>query len=583
MAQGENPQRVCLNGQWLFRADPNDVGEKEAWYVQTADPADWRSIVVPVQWEAKGHEGYDGAAWYRRTFELPDDDFSSWGMCIGGVDHTCKAWLNGVPVASHDHPDRRFAFNIGAAARPGTNTVCIRVWDDGGPGGLLRAVRLGKYSGIGELLRGEHFGTKARVSADWVRDAVIYEVYLRSFSPGGDFKGLEKRLGELKQMGVTVIWLMPIHPVGEKKRKGALGSPYSVRDYYAVNPEFGSMEDFRSLLSAAHDHGLKIIIDFVANHTAWDCELIREHPDWYVHDDAGEIRSPVPEWSDVADLDYARPEVRQYMKEVMLYWVRDVGIDGFRCDVAGMLPSDFWREVRRELDRIKLVMMIAEDDEPQQHLEAFDVTYDWATYYSLEELGSGDVRAKDMAVILRDEGLDFPRDSLRMRFSSNHDTCAWRKAAVSRYGVAGARAAAVLSFALPGVPLIYNGQEAGNKVNLKLFERVLVDWSRDDERMRELYTSLARLRRERVSFRRGTAQVLNVKAGPHVLALSRRCEQDETVVLINFANAPQQLVLDEAITDSLKPLFGTAVVEQTEDGRLLRLPALGYWIAAGDR
>jgi glycosidase len=181
-----------------------------------------------------------------------------------------------------------------------------------------------------------------RQSADWVRNAVIYEVYLRSFSREGTFRGLEKRLPELKDLGVTVIWLMPIHPVGELKRKGHLGSPYAVRDYYAVNPEFGTLEDFRSLVRSVHNTGMHIIIDLVINHTAWDNPLITEHPDWYTHDEKREIVSPNKDWTDVADLDYSRQGLRDYMTGMMVYWVRDIGIDGYRCDVAELLPTDFW-------------------------------------------------------------------------------------------------------------------------------------------------------------------------------------------------------------------------------------------------
>ena len=197
----------------------------------------------------------------------------------------------------------------------------------------------------------------ARPSAEWVRDAVVYEVYLRSFSTNSSFAELQARLPELKHLGITVLWVMPIHPVGVEKRKGTLGSPYAVRDYYAINPEFGTLEDFRSLVKATHEAGMKIIIDLVINHTAWDNALLRQHPDWYRHDDAGHMISPA-DWTDVVQLDYSSQPLRQYMTEMMRYWVRDVGIDGYRCDVAGMVPLDFWETARAELDKIKPVMML---------------------------------------------------------------------------------------------------------------------------------------------------------------------------------------------------------------------------------
>jgi glycosidase len=184
--------------------------------------------------------------------------------------------------------------------------------------------------------------------ADWIKSAVIYEVNPRTFSATGDFRGMEQRLDYLKELGVTVVWIMPIHPVGQAKKKGSIGSAYAVQDYYAINPSYGTKDDFKRLVSEAHQRGLKVIIDIVANHTAWDSVLMK-HPEFYKKDAKGNIIPTNPEWSDVAGLDYRNLQLRSYMTDMLKYWLRDFDLDGFRCDVAGEVPTDFWENARAEL------------------------------------------------------------------------------------------------------------------------------------------------------------------------------------------------------------------------------------------
>ena len=194
----------------------------------------------------------------------------------------------------------------------------------------------------------------------------------------GTFKAAQEQLPRLQAMGVDILWLMPIHPIGEKNRKGTLGSPYSVKDYFGVNPEFGTEQDFRDFVTAAHELGMKVILDWVANHSAWDNPLVDEHPEWYSRDWKGDFH-PTPwwDWSDIIDFDYSQPGIRQYMTEAMTYWVSEFDVDGYRCDVAGYVPLDFWNNVRKELDAIKPVFMLAEWEERDLHREAFDMTYGW--------------------------------------------------------------------------------------------------------------------------------------------------------------------------------------------------------------
>ncbi|HEY5774448.1 MAG TPA: alpha-amylase family glycosyl hydrolase, partial [Xanthomonadales bacterium] len=226
---------------------------------------------------------------------------------------------------------------------------------------------------------------------EWSRNASIYQLNTRQFSTEGTFSAAQKQLPRLKALGIDIVWLMPINPIGEQNRKGRLGSPYSVKDYFGVNPEFGTFDDLKNFVDAAHALGMYVILDWVANHTAWDNPMRSEHPDWYERDYKGDFR-PTPwwDWSDIIDLDYSQRGVREYMTSALKYWVREAGIDGYRCDVAGFVPVDFWNNVRKELDAIKPVFMLAEWDSRDLHAEAFDMTYAWSWREAVKAIVHGD-------------------------------------------------------------------------------------------------------------------------------------------------------------------------------------------------
>ena len=225
---------------------------------------------------------------------------------------------------------------------------------------------------------------------EWSKNAVIYQINTRQFTKEGTFKAAESHLPRLKELGADILWLMPIHEIGQKNRKGTLGSPYSVKDYYSVNPEFGTMDDLKHFVRAAHDMGMYVILDWVPNHTAWDNVLVSEHPEWYTRDWKGDFH-PTPwwDWSDIIDLDYSKPELRKYMTDAMKYWVAEADIDGYRCDVAGFVPTDFWNTLRKELDAIKPVFMLAEWESRDLHVEAFDMTYAWSWYDTMKSIANG--------------------------------------------------------------------------------------------------------------------------------------------------------------------------------------------------
>ncbi|MEO1573615.1 MAG: alpha-amylase family glycosyl hydrolase, partial [Pseudomonadota bacterium] len=260
----------------------------------------------------------------------------------------------------------------------------------------------------------------------WSRNAAIYQLNTRQFTPEGTLAAAQAQLPRIKALGADIVWLMPIHPIGEMNRKGRLGSPYSVRDYYAVNPEFGTFEDLKAFVSAAHDLGMYVILDWVANHTAWDNALRTEHPDWYDRDYRGDFR-PTPwwDWSDIIDLDFSRPEVRSYMRDAMAFWVREAGIDGFRCDVAGFVPLDFWNDVRATLDEIRPVFMLAEWESRDLHARAFDMTYAWTWHHAMADIAQGKKGLSELFVYYSWRESAYPADAYRMMYVSNHDSNAW--------------------------------------------------------------------------------------------------------------------------------------------------------------
>ena len=277
----------------------------------------------------------------------------------------------------------------------------------------------------------------ARVSADWVRDGVVYEIFPRQFSATGDFKGIIAQLDRLNDLGVTILWLMPIHPISKEKRKGTYGSPYAAQDYYVVNPDYGTKEDLRKLVSEAHKRRMKVIIDIVVNHTGWDSVMMKDKG-YYTQDKEGNIISPVPDWPDVADLNYDNPKLSTYIIEMLKYWIGETDIDGYRCDVAGFVPTGFWEQARTELEKEKKdIVMLAEWHSPDLLVKAFDFDYSWPLHTSLNEVLFGVKPASALRQTWEDDKAKYPKNSLHLRFSDNHD----ERRAIARFGEPAALAA----------------------------------------------------------------------------------------------------------------------------------------------
>ena len=404
--------------------------------------------------------------------------------------------------------------------------------------GLVLILAAGSNRIGGQEPRRDVSKQQARAPREWVRDGVIYEIYPRAFSQQGNFNGITSRLDDLKEVGVTILWLMPIHPIGQLKKKGAIGSPYAVRDYYGINPDYGSKEDLKRLVSESHKRGMKVIIDIVANHTSWDSVLM-QHPEFYKRDAKGEITYPY-DWYDIAALDYRSAQLRRYMTDMLKYWIREFDLDGFRCDVAGEVPTDFWENARAELDKIKPdIFMLAEAHKAELLVKAFELDYSWPLHSALTDVLQGRKSAGEIRTAWESEVKEWPRNSTHMRFSDNHD----ERRAIARFGERGALAASALVFTLDGVPLIYNGMEAGDTTESgapALFEKLPIFWPFAERRPEfpRFYKQMTALRRGSSALRRGSLEWLRNSDETRVVSYLRRSPNEEMLVTINLSSRP---------------------------------------------
>jgi glycosidase len=381
----------------------------------------------------------------------------------------------------------------------------------------------------------------------WTRNANIYEVNIRQSTPEGTIAAFQKQLPRLQKMGVKILWIMPVQPIGVKNRKGGMGSYYSIQDYTAINPEFGTMADFKQLVAVAHKMGFKVILDWVANHSAWDNGWAQEHPEWYKKNAKGEITSyeynngrEIEYWTDVIGFDYKQPALWDAMIGAMAFWVREADIDGFRCDVAGLVPTPFWQRARKELERIKPLFMLAESNDPLLH-PTFDMTYDWALFDLLSDIAVGKGDARDLVRYAQEAHKKYPADAYQMTFTSNHDINSWRWSDTERYG-AGFRTFAVLAMLMPGMPLIYNGQESGLAKKIAFFEKDAIDWS--DYKNADFYAELLRLKSTHPALRNGIAgapiEIIGT-GNTNVFAFRRAQKKRMITVIANLTGAPQKM------------------------------------------
>ncbi len=382
---------------------------------------------------------------------------------------------------------------------------------------------------------------------EWLKNATVYELNVRQFSEEGNFKAIETQLPRLKKLGIDVIWLMPVQPIGEVNRKGSLGSYYSVKDYLGINPEFGAEQDFQNLVDAIHQQGMYVIIDWVANHTSWDNALATEHPEWYSKSREGKFQStPWRDYDDIIDLDYSQPELRKYMTEALKFWVKKYNIDGFRCDVASFVPIDFWETARVELEKIKPVFMLAEAEDKELHRKAFDVTYNWTLYNILHQIAINNKSAKTLGEAYIAEHVSiFPRDGIRMNFTDNHDKNSWEGTQYSNFGTA-LKACIVFTALMDGMPLVYSGQEAGLDRSLKFFDKDPIDWKLHENAT--LFSTLFNLKHKNHALWNGNyggemVRIMNDQMD-QVISFVREKDGDKVVAVINLSKEKSVVTLD---------------------------------------
>jgi glycosidase len=418
----------------------------------------------------------------------------------------------------------------------------------------------------------------AQVSPDttWVARSVLYEVFVQKFSPSGDLRGVIEGLDRIEAVGADVVWLMPIHPIGEVNRKGTLGSPYAARDYRAINPAYGTPDDFRALVQAVHDRQMKLILDWVPDHTSPDHHWVRERPDFYFRNARGEPSVPrdpdgkLTDWTDVVQLDYGNPDLRREMIATMRWWLQEFGVDGFRVDVAGFLPYDFWREavpaLRAAVDR--RILLLAEWDDYEMHRVGYDLTYGWNSYKRLKAVWKG----ASASSFVRGELAELramPAGGMRMRFTTNHDETAWDAPPVAIFkGSTGARAAFVAVALLPGRPLLYNGQEVESPQKLGLFEPGPVAWDQPQAgEARAFYRRVLELARTDRAFVEGDLREVRTSAPKDVIAYRR----GDVVVLVNPRPRAVRVTVPGAAVDGGRDLLSN----DTQQGNRVLLPAYG--------
>lgn len=426
-----------------------------------------------------------------------------------------------------------------------------------------------------------HATTDMPIDTTWIGTSVLYEVFVQDFSPSGDFKGVTANLARIESAGANVVWLMPVHPIGEKNRKGVLGSPYAPRDYRAVNPALGSAADLKDLIKAAHARGMKVILDWVPDHTSADHPWISARPDFYHRNDKGEASTPrdpdgnLTDWTDVAQLNFGNPAVRQEMRAVMEWWIREFQLDGFRVDVAGFVPFDFWQEALPALRKSaapRRLLLLAEWGDLKMHTAGYDLTYGWDAYKQLKAVWNGSAADSFVAREVAEHQAMPAGAAGRLRFTTNHDETAWDNPPVTIFG-AGARAAFVANILLPGRPLIYNGQEIESPQKLPLFDKELVDWNRaGGEEARAFYARVLQLTRTDSAFVNGPLAAVRTSSPKQVIAYAR----GNRVVLVNPRDKAVSFRVEGHNLDGAQDLLGGP----PQSGTTVKLPPYGAVVLA---
>jgi glycosidase len=405
-------------------------------------------------------------------------------------------------------------------------------------------------------------------------DVVLYEVNIRAFSNNGDFQGVIDRLDHIKSLGVNTIWLMPIHPVGQVRSAGGLGSPYSVQNYLEVNPEFGDLAKLRELVDKAHDRGIAVMIDWVANHTSWDNPWIANKA-WYTQDAAGNIVIPPgTNWQDVAELNYNNSEMRAEMIYAMKYWILEANIDGFRCDAVDYVPSDFWAEAIATLKSIpnRKLILLAEGGKQENFAAGFQMNYAWDFYTNLKDVYNNGKSAATIFTVHNNEYNSIPDGAVKLRYTTNHDISAWDATPVEVFqGENGALSASVITIFTSAAPLIYSSQEVARQELLPFFTKAPIDWSENQEVLNS-YQKLLTIYNSSSTFRDGA---LKSFANSNIAIFTRTSGNEVYLIMVNVRNAESSWTVDDTLKGSWTNLISNSAYNI---GATVSLPAYSWVI-----
>lgn len=411
-----------------------------------------------------------------------------------------------------------------------------------------------------------------------IAGATIYEVNIRQHTPEGTILAFMNDLPRLNELGVQVLWIMPIQPIGMKNRKGSLGSYYAINDHRKINPEFGSAEDFKKLVAKAHELNMLIILDWVPNHTAWDHPWITSHPDYYAKDNNGNITYEA-DWTDIALLNHLNPDTRSSMIEEMKYWVTEFDIDGFRCDHAGHeIPLYFWEEAIAAVESIKDVFWLAEWDGARMHLE-FDATYAWELLHLTNKVAKGESDANDIANWIQKDQKEYGRKPFRMTMITNHDENSWKGTEFERYGD-GVKTFATFIFTAYGIPMLYSGQEVGLSKRLRFFEKDTVDWE-DPMKLEPFYKKLVSLHFENKALWSGEYGGVPVRineADKNVYAFKRIRGSNQVIVILNFSPQPQEFKSTDSTVAGTYEDYFTGNTFEISTGKSITLSPWQYLV-----
>lgn len=405
------------------------------------------------------------------------------------------------------------------------------------------------------------------------KDIAMYEVNIFGFSASQDLKGVQDRLDEIRELGVNVVWLMPIHPIGIEK---GIGSPYSISDYGKVNPSFGTLADLRNLVDAAHERDMAVILDWVGNHTSWD-NVWMKNTDWYTKDASGNILSPET-WTDVADLNFDNQDMRKAMIRAMKYWVLEANVDGFRCDYAGGVPTDFWKSAITELRNIpgRDIIMFAEATKKELYTAGFDLTFGWDFYNALKKVYHDNTTASALYTVNLADNNSTPGQTDIIRFTTNHDDTAWDDTPIALFdGVRGSMAAFVLTGYMGGVPLIYGGQEVGMTDKLPFFSsnKTIIDWTKNPDLAAE-YAKLIKFRLASNAVKRGSIESFGDNRD--VLFFKRILQNEEVLVIVNTRSQQKDVDLPAALANTK---WQDVIQDSPLDlAKTIDLPPYGYLI-----